>query len=70
MNASERGAVRTVLEAAAWLKEMRDRLCLCSDPDYCLRWSTPGEREAAIAYRRERGARLPKGAGERDASDS
>lgn len=35
------------------------RYCLCSDPDYCLRYMTPDARVKAIAYRREHGAAVP-----------
>ena len=37
------------------------RYCLCDDPDYCLRDTPSDYREAAIAYRREHGAKLPEG---------
>lgn len=36
------------------------KYCTCSDPDYCLRNATPEHRMAAVAYRRARGAPLPR----------
>lgn len=42
------------------------RFCLCDEPDYCLRYSTPGYRAEAIEYRRQHGAAIPKGDDSRD----
>lgn len=38
------------------------RYCLCSEPDYCLRFCPPEYRRAAIEYRRVHGAPLPRDA--------
>jgi hypothetical protein len=66
---NERGALDRLRSRIAALAEgtksepqhndHQEKFCLCSDPDYCLRGSSPEYRERAIAYRKAHGAPLP-----------